>query len=59
MTLDLKGVVCMDKTNIVAIPLLTHSRIIYGNSVETCEPYSRYYMSESYEVSNYYTTIIL
>jgi len=25
----------------------THSRIIYGNPVETCEPYPRDYMSTS------------
>ncbi len=29
--------------------LPTHSRIVNGNPVETCEPYSRDYMSETYE----------
>jgi hypothetical protein len=28
-------------------PLLTHSRIINGNPVETCGPYPRDYMSET------------
>jgi len=27
--------------------LLTHSRIIYGNPVETCRPYPCYYTSET------------
>ncbi len=38
------------------VPLLTHSRIIYGNSVETCEPYPRDYMSElTIKFCNYYS----
>lgn len=58
MTLDLRRCGCLNNER-QAIPLLTHSRIIYGNSVETCEPYPRHYMSESYEVSNHYTSIIV